>query len=75
MGIYLITNIANGKRLIGASANITGIFNRISFSLKTQPKHTTYNSVLLHDWLKFGEQQFRFEVLDTHGQNSDNGID
>ncbi|MCP4473599.1 MAG: GIY-YIG nuclease family protein [Gammaproteobacteria bacterium] len=61
MGIYLITNKVNGRRLLGASRNIPGIFNRIKFGLKSGNER---NSLLLADWEKYGEEQFSFEIVD-----------
>jgi hypothetical protein len=61
MGVYLITNILNGKKLIGASQNIPGMFNRIKSELKWG---SFQNKFLLRDWQEQGEANFKFEVID-----------
>jgi len=71
MGVYLITNVENGKKLLGVSENIAGKFNRIRMELKSGVSTSWLNSLLQADWNQFGEQSFRFEILDTLEPDSD----
>lgn len=55
VGIYQITNIANGKRYIGSSQNIWRRWKRHTFMLRNG-KH--FNSHLQNAWNKYGEIYF-----------------
>ena len=59
-GIYKITNIINGKMLIGLSNDIIKRWNRHKSQLRNN-KHK--NTHLQHSWQKYGEQNFRFEII------------
>ena len=61
MGVYCITNSANGKIYIGSSQHVQNIFNRISFQLK---RGSYTNEELQKDYSLQGEVCFSFEVLD-----------
>jgi hypothetical protein len=68
MGIYLITNMVNGKKFMGASKNIPGTFNRARVELKMG---SFSNKPLLSDWQKQNEEEFKFETLDKLEPNID----
>ena len=59
-GIYKITNIIDGKMIIGLSSNI---FSRWWQHKKLLRKNKHYNSYLQNAWNKYGEQNFVFEIL------------
>jgi len=59
-GIFLITNTANGKQLLGSSANLHGPLNKHRFMLSSGGH---YNRRLQEDWNKFGADAFQFEVV------------
>ncbi|MFB9328365.1 GIY-YIG nuclease family protein [Paenibacillus aurantiacus] len=61
MGVFSITNKVNGRRLIGASANLEGAWNRELFGLETGLHG---NKLLQADWNEFGPGAFEFEVLE-----------
>ena len=65
MGIYLITNRHNGKRLLGASENIPGKLNRLRMELTHGNSVPWRNTALQADWDQYGEAGFQFETLDT----------
>jgi group I intron endonuclease len=69
MGVYQIRNIVNGKILIGSSKDLKGILNRHKFQLKNN-LHT--NKDIQNDFTKFGEVNFRFEILDYLEPGEDN---
>lgn len=62
MGVYAVRCLANGKVLVGASANVQGMLNRIRFELSTGMDRLP---TLLEDWKRYGAEQFTFEVLDV----------
>ncbi|MFP2961114.1 GIY-YIG nuclease family protein [Myxococcus sp. 1LA] len=62
MGVYAVRCLANGKVLVGASANVQGMLNRIRFELSTGMDRLP---ALLEDWKRYGAEQFTFEVLDV----------
>jgi group I intron endonuclease len=59
-GIYKITNIVNGKVVIGQAINITARWQRHKGLLRHN-KH--YNSHFQNAWNKYGEQNFKFEII------------
>jgi hypothetical protein len=61
MGVYSITNLMNGRRLIGSSTNLEGAWNRERFGLELG---THENKELQADWNEYGSEAFRFEVLE-----------
>lgn len=61
MGVYRIINTRNDKSLIGSSLNLEGVWNKHKFMLDID-KHD--NKQLLEDWRQYGEDAFRFEILE-----------
>lgn len=59
-GIYSITNIANGKRIIGQSRNIKHRWSTHKCELRNNRHH---NHHLQSAWNKYGEQNFRLEII------------
>jgi hypothetical protein len=61
MGVFQITNKANGKVLIDSSTNVPGKINRHKFALI----HGSHASKSLQaDWNEFGEDAFEFETVE-----------
>jgi len=60
MGIYQITNLANGKFLIGKSTDLQGKLNSEKFQLKN---NLPMNRELQNDFNDLGEEKFSFEIL------------
>ncbi len=61
-GIYKITNLINNKFYIGSGKCIRKRF----YAHKTELKHNKHtNSHLQRSWNKYGEENFKFEVLVT----------
>ena len=61
IGVFQIRNIVNEKVFLGSSLNLTGIFNRHQFQLRTG-NHP--NKGLQADWNQYGSDNFVFEILD-----------
>jgi group I intron endonuclease len=61
MGVYQITNKANGKILIGSSTNLPAILNRFKAELKMG---SCRNTVLQEEWKQFGSDVFEFKALE-----------
>ena len=67
-GVYTITNMVNGKYLIGYVANLKSIQNRFQFAITTG---STVHPKLLKDWDEFGTQAFAFKVIEELEQKPD----
>jgi len=61
-GIYLITNIANNKKYIGSSYNVMDRIWNHKYKLRIN-KHD--NPHLQNAWDKYGEDNFKFEIIET----------
>lgn len=59
-GIYIITNINNGKRYIGSSKNL---YNRLRDHLWDLKSDRHINSHLQNAWNKYGEENFEYGIL------------
>jgi group I intron endonuclease len=60
-GIYIITNIVSGKKYIGSSLNYKQRIRQHKYSLR---KKTHYNNHLQSSFNKYGEESFKFELLE-----------
>lgn len=60
-GIYQILNTINGKRYIGSSHNIPQRFRQHRYNIKMNKNG---NRHLRNAWIKYGEEKFKFEVLE-----------
>jgi len=60
-GIYKITSIASGKIYIGCASNVRTRINGHLYDLR-QNKH--HNSYLQKAWIKYGEENFVFEIVE-----------
>ncbi len=60
-GIYRITNKANGKVLVGRGMDVQGKMNGQRAQLRMGAHR---NIELQQDWMRFGADQFVFEVID-----------
>ena len=70
--MFQIRNIVNGKIFVGSSVNLDAIWNRN----KSELKFTGHpNTALQADWNKFGEENFRFEILSEIEQKDGDKID
>ena len=61
MGIYQITNKANGKMLIGSSVNVSAILNRFKTELEFG---SCRNISLQKEWKQCGPEMFEFKALE-----------
>lgn len=60
-GIYLITNLVNGKRYIGSSKDL---YKRLYQHIWHLDKNEHENSYLQHSWLKYGKDFFEWGILE-----------
>ncbi len=60
-GVYIITNMLNGKYFIGHAANLKSVQNRFQFSVTTG---SAINSKLQKDWKEVEPGTFTLEVLE-----------
>ena|SRR6478735_9144031 len=72
IGVFQIRNIVNGKIFVGSSVNLDAIWNRNKSELKFIGHP---NTALQADWSKFGEENFRFEILSEIEQKDGDKID
>ncbi|MGJ7541607.1 GIY-YIG nuclease family protein [Variovorax sp. LT1R16] len=72
MGVYAIRNGAGKVVFVGASLNVDGAMNRDRFELKNK---THRNKRLLEDWLRWGADGLRFEVIDILKKRDDPAFD
>ncbi len=70
-GVFLITNEATGKVLLGSSANLHGPLNKHRFMLSIGA-HS--NRALQEDWNAFGPGAFRFEIVAVVETKDDPGF-
>ena len=71
-GVYAIRNLANGRLLVGSSANPEGALHRARFELQLGGHR---DRLLQQDWQQFGPDAFRFELVDRLKQNEDPAFD
>jgi hypothetical protein len=72
MGIYQIKNKVNGKVFIGSAKNVKGILNSNKFQLKMG---SHYIKELQEDYIKYGEDNFIFDKIDTLEFRDDSNYD
>ena len=62
MGVFRVTNSANGKILVGSSKSLDTKFNSILFQLRIG---RFPNPALQADFETFGEAKFSYEIIDA----------
>jgi hypothetical protein len=67
-GIFRITNMANGKMLIGKGLNVQGMLNGQQAQLRWGSHR---NHDLQQDWKHYGAKQFTCDVVDYLDSNDD----
>ena len=67
-GIFRVRNTVSGRSLVGSSADLAGVLNRVRFQLKNG-SHP--DKELQADWNALGADAFAFEVLDLLGPTAD----
>lgn len=66
-GVYLIENLINKKVYIGSSVSITSRFNDHKKQLR---KNIHSNKYLQNAWDKYGEDNFKFSILELTSKNN-----
>jgi group I intron endonuclease len=72
MGIFQIRNLVNGKIFVGSSKNLEVFANRHKFQLKLGSHQ---NKDLQGDYIKYGEVNFVFEIIDLLPEKDDPAYD
>lgn len=62
IAVYAITNKATGRKYIGASIEVENRWKAHIKCLNSERGHS--NKDLLHDWHKYGQSGFSFEVIE-----------
>jgi hypothetical protein len=61
-GVYAITNIVTGKRILSFTMDLKGSRNRFEFA---QQMNSCVHPQLQDDWARLGGHSFRFDVLES----------
>ncbi|GIP37143.1 hypothetical protein J31TS4_04230 [Paenibacillus sp. J31TS4] len=61
MGVFQLRNVKSGKVLVGGTMDLKGMQNRLLFQLRMG---SHINKELQRDWQEFGEDSFRYEILE-----------
>lgn len=72
MGIYVIRSLSSGRMIVEASMNVHAAMNRARFELD---RKSYRDKQLQQDWLAFGPENCRFEVIDLVKQREDPAFD
>jgi len=72
MGVYTIRNLSSGRLIVEASMNVHAAMNRARFELD---RKSYRDKQLQTDWLAFGPDGCRFEVVDLVKQREDPAFD
>lgn len=62
MGVFRLRNVQDGRFLLGSSADLPAMWNRLRFQLEAG-RHP--NAALQHDWQSLGAGAFVFETVDS----------
>lgn len=60
-GIYIITNLLNGKRYVGSSKNL---YNRLHEHVHNLNNNKAHNKHLQASWNKYGGDAFHYGILE-----------
>ncbi|MCB0821993.1 MAG: GIY-YIG nuclease family protein [Bacteroidales bacterium] len=72
MGVFQVINLVNNKILIGSSNDLNAIWNRI----RTQLRFGNFMiDDLQNDWKKYGEGNFKYEILSELKQDDPDKTD
>ncbi len=63
-GIYTITNLINSKIYVGSS--VKSIPNRLKAHINLLKRNKHHSKYLQNAWNKYGESNFKFEILEEH---------
>jgi hypothetical protein len=72
IGVFQIRNSINGKVFIGGSLNLDAIWNRNRMELNFGSHK---NEMLQKEWIEFGEENFRYEILSEIQQKDGDKVD
>jgi len=76
MGVYRIRNLVNGKIFLGSSKNLQGKENSFKFISQIQNNSGYYmNRELSEDYVKYGMENFIFEIVDRLEPKEDPAYD
>ncbi|MEO8022318.1 GIY-YIG nuclease family protein [Polaromonas sp.] len=72
MGVYAIRSLSSGRVIVEASMNVHAAMNRTRFELDHKSHR---DKQLQQDWLAFGSDNCRFEVIDLVKRREDPAFD
>lgn len=72
MGVYAIRSLSSGRVIVEASTNVHAAMNRARFELD---RKSYRDKQLQQDWLAFGPDHCRFEVIDLVKRRDDPAFD
>lgn len=72
MGVYVIRNRASGRIFVRASLNLAGAMQRDRFELGLKSHR---DRDLLAEWLRWGAENFSFEIVDRLKKRDEPGFD
>ncbi|HQR99165.1 MULTISPECIES: GIY-YIG nuclease family protein [unclassified Polaromonas] len=72
MGVYAIRSLSSGRVIVEASTNVHAAMNRARFELDRKSYRDKH---LQQDWLAFGPDNCRFEVIDLVKRRDDPAFD
>lgn len=72
IGVFQIRNTVNNKIFVESSMDLVAIWNRQRFQLNAGNHH---NTALQKDWIEFGADSFKYEILEEIEQKDEALID
>jgi hypothetical protein len=76
-GVFQVVNTKNGKVYVESNPNMDGAWNRLCFELNMDTSFDVSRKrtgELAEEWKKFGQEAFRFEVLEILKIKDDPGF-
>lgn len=69
--VYKLTNLKNGKIMIGSTKNLYARINHYKYDINKENPLKHYNSVLYKDIIKYGTDDFEFEIVEKFNNITD----
>lgn len=72
MGVFKLTNLANGKIFIGSSLDLVAAWHSLKFQLELG---TYPNQELQQDWKLYGLENFTYDIAEEVEQKDESNLD